>query len=432
MSNFVIIADDLTGANASGSLIKKRGLDTATIIGEMDTKIDASVITYSTDSRAIEPDEAYHRVYEATKALAQDTILTNKRIDSTLRGNVGAEIDAMIDVYKQEKIALVVPVYPSLGRVCIGGIITVEGIPLQLTQAAQDPKTPISTSVVRHIIQEQTKYSINNISLDIVAKGVDAITAEIRRLSQEGTKIIIIDAINDDDIRKIAKAGYLSNVPFFSVDPGPFTAAVIDEDIYYHNQVCKQEESNILMVVGSVTNTTKQQLRYLARDNDVFIYSLDASNLILDDSTRENSINNCVDQLINKMKRYKVVCITTTQLENDYKLNLKKIAYEKHTTVDKLSNIINNSLGEIAAQILKEVDNCKSIFSSGGDVTVAICNKLGIHKMSLEDEVLPLAVYGVLEGNQFKLNIVTKGGLIGDEKGMKICINYLKNIKEVK
>jgi len=91
-----IIADDFTGANATGILLKKKGLKVTTLLKPNSNidKINAEVISISTNSRSIDPKEAYKRVYEATKTVIKSTPYVAKRIDSTLRGNLGAEIDA--------------------------------------------------------------------------------------------------------------------------------------------------------------------------------------------------------------------------------------------------------------------------------------------------------------------------------------------------
>src|SRR3712207_5034567 len=99
MVKYVIVADDLTGSNATCSLLKKIGLRAASVFQLSSEKMEEmDVISYSTDSRGITKEEAYERVKRAINVLKRDEILLyNKRIDSTLRGNIGAEIDAMLE-----------------------------------------------------------------------------------------------------------------------------------------------------------------------------------------------------------------------------------------------------------------------------------------------------------------------------------------------
>ena len=90
-----------------------------------------------TESRAIDPREAYDRVKNALAVTRDDGVkLYAKRIDSTLRGNLGSETDAFLDLLGPDYIAVCVPCFPSSGRVLVGGYLLVNGVPLQKTEVA--------------------------------------------------------------------------------------------------------------------------------------------------------------------------------------------------------------------------------------------------------------------------------------------------------
>jgi len=69
MLEAAIIADDFTGANATRYFAKEKGLKVTTLLKPNSNidKINAEVISISTNSRSIDPKEAYKRVYEAAK-----------------------------------------------------------------------------------------------------------------------------------------------------------------------------------------------------------------------------------------------------------------------------------------------------------------------------------------------------------------------------
>lgn len=116
-----IVADDLTGANATSALLSKKGFSTITCLEAFHPSLsDFDIVSFSTDSRSIPAEEAYSRVSACLDQFMQTSPLISKRIDSTLRGNMGAEVDAVLDKYP-ELMAIVVPVYPSSGRICVGG-----------------------------------------------------------------------------------------------------------------------------------------------------------------------------------------------------------------------------------------------------------------------------------------------------------------------
>ena len=100
MINTVIIADDLTGANDTGAILAQNGFKVGTILktDHMEQFEDYDVLCISTNSRGISGTEAYARVQEAAALFPRnESILYSKRVDSTLRGNVGAEIDSILD-----------------------------------------------------------------------------------------------------------------------------------------------------------------------------------------------------------------------------------------------------------------------------------------------------------------------------------------------
>lgn len=136
-----IIADDLTGANATAALLSTKGFTTMTCLDNDAKEAERfDVVSFSTDSRSVSSAEAYRRVAECVARINPEQTLISKRIDSTLRGNLGAEVDAVIDSFPH-LMAIVVPVYPSSGRICVGGSLLVDGIPLQNTAMRNDPKT---------------------------------------------------------------------------------------------------------------------------------------------------------------------------------------------------------------------------------------------------------------------------------------------------
>lgn len=114
MPDLAIIADDLTGALDAAAPFAARGLHTRVALhpGALPEALAAAprIVAVSTDSREIPPDRAREAVREAVRALPKGTALF-KKVDSRLKGNVAAELDA-ID-YRR---ALVAPAIPAFDR----------------------------------------------------------------------------------------------------------------------------------------------------------------------------------------------------------------------------------------------------------------------------------------------------------------------------
>ncbi|MCL1916496.1 MAG: hypothetical protein FWG17_07325 [Desulfovibrionaceae bacterium] len=89
---------------------------------------------------------------------------------------------------------------------------------------AQDADAPLTSSSVLEIIAWQTCLPAGLIGLQAVLAGADAILAECLRLWEEGRRILICDAVTDENITAIAQALDDTPFPILAVDPGPFTA----------------------------------------------------------------------------------------------------------------------------------------------------------------------------------------------------------------
>ena len=95
-----IIADDLTGASDSGVQLAKQGFKSTVLIDINDSiQTNSDVLVIDTDSRAKPKEAAYKAALRAASLLStQGYSHIYKKIDSTLRGNITTELDALIEV----------------------------------------------------------------------------------------------------------------------------------------------------------------------------------------------------------------------------------------------------------------------------------------------------------------------------------------------
>ena len=423
MQKYIVIADDLTGSNATCSLFKKIGLRAASILKlQGDKNYDVDVISYSTASRGLDKEEAYNKVSEAIKTLKnKDVLVYNKRIDSTLRGNIGTEINAMLDNLEDDRIAVVVPAYPDSGRIVVNKTMLVNGVLLENSDAGKDPKTPIKTSCVESLIQKDIKYSSTYFTLSDIAQPIEEIAKKIQEAIKK-SRVLIFDAVNNEDIIKISKAIINSDINIVTVDPGPFT-------LYYSKELQKKNhlEKKILMVIGSVTATTKKQIEYILQEEDIFLVKMK-----VEDFFEKETCLKEIERVISFVKKgivsYDLFLVTTSPIGDEKKADLQKLAENLNTTVEQISKIIANTLTETVVKILKETEKFEGVYSSGGDITIALLEKLKAIGVEIREEVIPLAAYGRIIGGDFpNLKLVSKGGMVGDEKTIKLCLHKIKN-----
>ena len=423
MQKYIVIADDLTGSNATCSLFKKIGLRAASILklqGSINYDID--VISYSTASRGLDKEEAYNKVSEAIKILKNKNVLVfNKRIDSTLRGNIGTEINAMLDNLEDDRIAVVVPAYPDSGRIVVNKTMLVNGVLLENSDAGKDPKTPIKTSCVESLVQKDIKYSSTYFTLSDIAQPIEEIAKKIQEAIKK-SRVLIFDAVNNEDIIKISKAIIHSDINIVTVDPGPFT-------LYYSKELQKKNhlEKKILMVIGSVTATTKKQIEYILQEEDIFLVKMKVEDFF-EKETCLKEIERVISFIKKGIASYDLFLVTTSPIGDEKKADLQKLAENLNTTVEEISKIIANTLTETVVKILKETEKFEGVYSSGGDITIALLEKLKAIGVEIREEVIPLAAYGRIIGGDFpNLKLVSKGGMVGDEKTIKLCLHKIKN-----
>lgn len=143
----VVLADDLAGAAEVGGAALRYGLS-AEIQTDLDLRAGVDLIVVNTDTRSSPPEEASRRAADVAGKCSGRVF---KKVDSVLRGQVVAELAALLGE-RGESRALLVPANPSLGRTIRGGQYYVGGTPLHETSFAHDPEHPAATSDVLQLL----------------------------------------------------------------------------------------------------------------------------------------------------------------------------------------------------------------------------------------------------------------------------------------
>src|SRR3954454_9747157 len=127
---WAIIADDLTGA-ADAAAAYGPTHSSSVILDVESSWPAAEILSINTESRYLTGEEASSAVTSAVgRALGQHRKVF-KKIDSLLRGNVGAEVAATLAQITQGRgkgLAIVAPAFPATGRTTSGGLVHVDGV----------------------------------------------------------------------------------------------------------------------------------------------------------------------------------------------------------------------------------------------------------------------------------------------------------------
>ncbi len=420
----LLVSDDLTGANATGALLAKHGYSVVTALdpnfapaGELDI---LSLVTYS---RNLPMEEATLRVREAVSSRRSDDILLYaKRIDSTLRGNPGAETDAMLDALGGGYVAAVVSAFPRAGRVVKNSNVLVNGVMLMESSAALDVLSPVHSSSVVDIFREQSRRKIAAVTGESYDKGEVFLAEKIKTLVHKGNEILVFDASSDEDISLIAGALLLTHLKYVTVDPGPFTAAMYGK---LHALQKKESGSKLLLVAGSICPELRRQMEALFKSREVAAESIDASRLLGSTKERKAEISRSAVALLQKSDDSRLLCLMSDGMFTGEKA-LPPPDFAEYSGGLSPSQVISESFGEAALQILQACGVIRGAFLSGGDIAASVCRALHATGLKVMDEVLPLAIYGRLKGGaRDGLHLITKGGMVGSDEAVLTCVDYL-------
>jgi D-threonate/D-erythronate kinase len=146
-----IIADDLTGALDTSTPFALRGLRVAVplTLESVDDALasDPEVIAVNTESRALAAEAAASRIAEAGRRLrAARPAIIFKKIDSRLKGNIGAESASLARAFGFRE-ALIAPAVPDQERFTIDGTITGRGMDESLPIAPFFDGLPFETTI---------------------------------------------------------------------------------------------------------------------------------------------------------------------------------------------------------------------------------------------------------------------------------------------
>ncbi len=429
MAQCVVVADDLTGGNATGVLMRKMNYQANTVLNlaAVDPQLlrSSDCVIYPTDSRAISAEEAYARVYEAFEKLAGDDVkVWSHRIDSTIRGNLGSETDAMLDFLGPDYIAVATPCYPDTQRIVCGGYLLVEGVPVHKSGIAIDPKTPVKTSDVAARFREQSKYSVASIEMNDLMHGKHHLAERIKELAAAGSRIITVDSVTQEDLDLIADACITSHLKIAAVDPGVFTSTLARKLI---TPSAKKETSKILVVLGSVHPKARLQMEHLWLSQRTYNVFVQTRKLLEGEAQREEEIVRVADEILENCGRNQISTVTGDGIYPENRIEFGPYMEKTGLGINGITEIINKSFAEIAHRIFAAEPTFKAMYTGGGDITVAVCERFDAAGLRLLDEVLPLAAYGTfLHGPFDGTHIITKGGSQGDNTAINQCITYLK------
>jgi len=401
-----VVADDLTGALDTGVQFKAWGLSVE-VAPTMDRLSSlsgsADVMVVNTDSRGDEPEVAHRKVAEASEALSGLCEVFYKKVDSTLRGNVGAELDAVMEA-TGSPVAVVAPAYPSNGRVTRSGCAYVNGVPLQETEYASEVALP--SSYVPEIVGAQTRRKAAHIALHDV-RSRDALHREFRALRDGGYGVVVIDAEAERDL--LSAAGL--PVKVFCGSAG--LASELPEGLGL------RAPRPTVTVCGSTRSSSREQMRSLVGRMGVAQVNLDTVSLLRGGRAMDEALVRAEGALSSGTHVALVSAPDAGQVEETRRLGgrmgLSEYQVEKGVV---------ETLSEITVKLVERY-RVSGMVLTGGATALAVFTRLGVESVEITGEAQPGVPVLTLSNG---LRAVTKAGGFGSGDALVEAVKHLKRL----
>jgi uncharacterized protein YgbK (DUF1537 family) len=258
MTGLVIVADDLTGAADSAAPMAAR-TSTSVVVDASGRWPASEVVALDTDTRYSSPDIAASRVALATGRAHRLGATVYKKIDSTLRGNVGPELRAMVQAWPVRSgrpLVVLAAAFPATGRSTVRGTVHVDGAPLP------GPSGGDIAALLRPVGLRTGLLSVERLHEPAAVAGAydDAGAA--------GLDVLIVDGESEAHLRTVARAADLARHPVLLAGSGGL-ARPLAEAWPETRRSPAVPAGTTLVVVGSYATQACEQRERLAEHPDV-------------------------------------------------------------------------------------------------------------------------------------------------------------------
>ena len=317
-----VVADDLTGAMDTAGAFAARGLPTLVSLSS-DSLPGAGwdVLCSNTQTRNAPLPEAWKQVRSATRSLVQGGYSRLfKKIDSTLRGNVGAEVDAMMDE-SSAPYAFVVPAFPDTGRTQRDGILYVGGTPLSAAPEGKDRLSAPASSSVVELMEQQTSKPVGLVSLSTVDEGQEGIMSAVGRLVTDGVRMVTVDAVAPTHIVDIVAAltrGFPDGLLVGSAGlAGALAKGMGQSGPERSKPTATVTPGPVLVVSGSVNPVSVAQVERLVTSTRIRPVTMTASAVLGDEGDRSQEVQRVSGEVRDTLESGEDVCLTWSSSSAD-------------------------------------------------------------------------------------------------------------------
>lgn len=430
MIQLAIVADDLSSATDCGAQVARCGQTVVVPLHgyTLPARVSAaSVISVNTDSRSLTGDHAYAAVKEAALTLTADgSQVFYKSVDSTLRGNLGAEIDAMLDVVRPD-CAIIAPAFPKYGRTTTGGVQLLNGAPLNETEFGADPTAPVREANLIRLMSQQSRRKAGLIRLPQLRAGPAEVAAQLQRLLSDGIELVVFDAQEQEDLKRVcvnvASAGarvvWVGSTGLSEFVP---LALGLNGDGRSAIESRRIDPRPALVVAGSASETTRQQLRH-AEAAGLRLITLNPALTLRTGGAADREMERALSAIRAALRQGRDTGLTVLSSRADIAAT-QSLGAGMGLTSPQVAQRIAAALAALCSTLAGE-GGLSGVVATGGDTAKAICDALRAEALEVVSEVEAGIPLMRLSGPT-TLPLVTKAGGFGSLAAIARSIEMVK------
>ncbi|MFO7712952.1 four-carbon acid sugar kinase family protein [Desulfosarcina sp.] len=408
-----VIADDITGAADTGVQFCPT-VGPVLLVGVLDGELTASPIHNAgvavfTNTRHAEPGAAAEIVRRAAgKIRGLKPGVVYKKIDSCLRGNLGAEIDALV----QETGAagsFVAPALPQQGRTTVNDFHLINRVPVAASEIGRDPLCPVRESRLSVLLSAQSRMAVGHVDLACIKRGAAALVERVRRLLRRGCRHITFDAeytVHLDAVASLARDHFADMLLVGSAGLAGSLSRVMAPELPCLVPADRPRIKKWLFVCGSASRVLAEQVAMLARSTGWVHLSMDPLDLI---SPGGSTLRDA--QVFRRVDAGGLI------------LGIKPIL---ETGPTENPDRVVRGLAKLAADLLSAMA-VDGVFLCGGDTAEVFWKQIGACALRVREEILPGLMCGEFVGGPHNgLHVVTKAGAFGHADTLNQLVNSLE------
>ena len=366
----LIIADDFTGALDTGVQFAACGIPTRVVVDpEIDfASIHAKVLVVDTETRHLPAGQAYEIVSKLTRrACAAGVSFIYKKTDSALRGNIGAELAAVLKASGRKQLPFL-PAFPQMNRLTQNGVHYIDGAPVTESPFGKDPFEPVRHSAVASLIASQT---------DLPAKSYPALNDHESAPDEAG--ILIFDAASVEDLARTGRQLAHRNLLAVSAGCAGFGAVLPELLGIEKGEPAKlpRLDSRLLIVCGSVNPITVAQMDWAQKAGFARLRLTPEQKLT--PGYWQTGEGQKQLALIDEMLAANPYCIIETNDEGGNQLTADyaaRLGIDLQTLRQRISGSLGNLVGGIFAS-----PHLGTLLMTGGDTLLQCMNCVGVSQL---------------------------------------------------